>query len=118
MCDGPNQRFASLMCWVREYIQKTPMAVRAVIALVERGFAAFAKIPYQDSWSQKELIQLLDELEVANRRTDLTSANYVPANVPDRRAAEWRPAHTIKVSQTFENLLDTPQPATPVGLNR
>jgi hypothetical protein len=81
----------SLMCWVPEYIQKTPMVVRAVIALVERGFAAFAKIPYQDSWAQEELLQLLDELEVAERRIDLTGTNYVPANMLGRRAAEWRP---------------------------
>jgi hypothetical protein len=75
------------MCRVLEYMQKTPMVVRAVIARVERGFAAFAKIPYQDSL-QKELMQLLDELDVANRRTDLKPHVRRPTRPP------FMPAHT------------------------
>jgi hypothetical protein len=36
--------------------------IRTIIAHVERGFADFAKVPYQDR-KQQELLQLLDEFE-------------------------------------------------------
>jgi len=38
--------------------------IRTVTALAERGFAAFAKIPYQDAATQQALAQLMDDVTV------------------------------------------------------
>ena len=46
-------------------LQEAPTAIRNIIARVERGFAAFAQIPHEDSLARRELLQLLDELEAA-----------------------------------------------------
>jgi hypothetical protein len=41
--------------------QEAQTTIRNIIARVERGFANFAQIPYEDSLVQRELLQLLDE---------------------------------------------------------
>jgi hypothetical protein len=41
--------------------QEVPTALRNIIARLERGFADFAQIPYEDSLAQRELLLLLDE---------------------------------------------------------
>ena len=49
--------------------QKAPTTIRTIIARVERGFADFAQIPYQDSLTQREFLRFLDDFE-AEFRTD------------------------------------------------
>ena len=41
--------------------QEAPTTIRNIISRVERGFADFAQIPYEDSFAQRELLLLLDE---------------------------------------------------------
>jgi hypothetical protein len=43
--------------------QKAPAAVRTIIARVDRGFAEFAQVPYQDAHTRRELLALLYEFE-------------------------------------------------------
>jgi hypothetical protein len=43
--------------------QKAAATIWTIIAHVERGFADFAEIPYQDASTYRELSQLMDELE-------------------------------------------------------
>jgi hypothetical protein len=50
-------------------LQKVPMTIRTIIARVERRFADFAQIPYQDAYTQQELSRFLDEFE-AERHID------------------------------------------------
>jgi hypothetical protein len=54
--------------------QKAPTTILAIIARVERGFADFAQIPYQDALTHRELSQLLDDLE-AEHHTDQSAGN-------------------------------------------
>jgi hypothetical protein len=49
--------------------QKAAATIWTIIAHVERGFADFAEIPYQDACTYGELSQLMDELE-AEHDTD------------------------------------------------
>jgi hypothetical protein len=42
-------------------LRKARTSVRTVVTCVERGFAAFAKIPYQDALTHRNLSELLDE---------------------------------------------------------
>jgi hypothetical protein len=49
--------------------QKAAATIWTIIAHVERGFADFAEIPYQDACTYGELSQLMDELE-AEHHTD------------------------------------------------
>jgi hypothetical protein len=44
-----------------ESFQKASATIRATGARLERGFAAFADIPYQDARTQQELSRLFDE---------------------------------------------------------
>src|SRR6266849_8250173 len=44
--------------------QEAPIIIRNIIVRVERGFADFAQIPYEDSLAQRELLLLLDEFAV------------------------------------------------------
>lgn len=53
---------------------KARTIILAVIALLERKFAAFANIPYQDALTKQALVELLDEFEVATRTNDRTSS--------------------------------------------
>jgi hypothetical protein len=46
---------------VLESFQKASATIRAIGARLERGFADFADIPYQDARTQQELSQLFDE---------------------------------------------------------
>ena len=50
-------------------LRKVPVIIRSVTARVERGFADFAQIPYQDSLTQREFLRFLDDFE-AEFRTD------------------------------------------------
>jgi hypothetical protein len=43
--------------------QNAPTTVRTIIGRVERGFSAFAEIPYQDARTRQELSLLLNEFE-------------------------------------------------------
>jgi hypothetical protein len=43
-------------------LRKVPVIIRSVTARVERGFADFAQIPYEDV-SHRELCEFLDEFE-------------------------------------------------------
>jgi hypothetical protein len=43
--------------------RRAPAAIRIILTRVERGFAGFAQIPYEDSLTQRELLQFLDEFE-------------------------------------------------------
>jgi hypothetical protein len=43
--------------------QKAPAAIRTIIARVDRGFAEFAQVPYQDAHTKQELLALLSEFE-------------------------------------------------------
>jgi hypothetical protein len=54
---------------VLAFLQKAATTIWTIIAHVERGFADFAEIPYQDAFTHRELSQLLDELE-AEHHTD------------------------------------------------
>jgi len=42
-------------------VRRAPTTIRAIVVRLERGFAAFAAIPYQDARAQQELSRLLDE---------------------------------------------------------
>jgi hypothetical protein len=44
-------------------LPKLSTVIRTIVARVERGFAAFAEIPYQDALARQELSQLLNEFE-------------------------------------------------------
>jgi len=46
----------------RALLRKVPFIIRSVTARVERGFADFAQIPYEDV-SHRELCEFLDEFE-------------------------------------------------------
>jgi hypothetical protein len=46
---------------VLESFQKASATIRATGARLERGFADFADIPYQDARTQQELSRLFDE---------------------------------------------------------
>jgi hypothetical protein len=46
---------------VLEFFQKASATIRATGARLERGFAEFADIPYQDARTQQELSCLFDE---------------------------------------------------------
>jgi hypothetical protein len=48
--------------------EKAPTTIRTIIARVERGFADFARIPYQDSLTQREFSRFLDDFESEFRR--------------------------------------------------
>ena len=43
------------------HFREAPTIIRNIIVRVERGFADFAQIPYEDSLAQRELLLLLDE---------------------------------------------------------
>jgi hypothetical protein len=51
------------------FLQKAATTIWTIIAHIERGFADFAEIPYQDACTYRELSQLMDELE-AEHHTD------------------------------------------------
>jgi hypothetical protein len=44
-----------------------PAMIARVMAIVERAFAAFAKIPYQDANMQQEIAQMVDKTELVVR---------------------------------------------------
>jgi hypothetical protein len=79
---GEHARRATIMGHIRLYVtdlrlrllrsaryivlapfRKAPAAIRIILTRVERGFADFAQIPYEDSLTQRELLQFLDEFE-------------------------------------------------------
>jgi hypothetical protein len=44
-----------------------PTIVRTVVEQMERGFASFADVPYQDAQTKRELVQMLGDLEETPR---------------------------------------------------
>jgi hypothetical protein len=47
-------------------LQKLVTTARTVAARVERRFAAFAHIPYEDAHAQRELVHLMDDLDIGH----------------------------------------------------
>jgi hypothetical protein len=56
--------------------REAPTTIRNIISRVERGFAEFAQIPYEDSLAQRELLLLLDEFAAECDPDHPTSADY------------------------------------------
>ena len=54
---------------MRAFVHKMPAAFQIVFAQVERSFADFAKVPYEDAHLRQEMSRILEELEVEERRT-------------------------------------------------
>jgi hypothetical protein len=54
-------------------IQDVPALIARVVAIVERAFAAFAKIPYQDANMRQEIAQMLDKTELVMRTGGVTN---------------------------------------------
>jgi hypothetical protein len=54
--------------WLVACGRKAPAAVRRLFARLEQAFANFARVPYHDARTLRELEQMLDDLE------DLTGA--------------------------------------------
>jgi hypothetical protein len=48
--------------------QKLPTTARTVAARVGRRFAAFAHVPYEDAHARRELVQLMDDLDIGHDR--------------------------------------------------
>jgi hypothetical protein len=44
-------------------VRKAPAAMRFLVFRLEQAFAGFAKVPYHDASTRRELEQLLDDLE-------------------------------------------------------
>jgi hypothetical protein len=44
-------------------VRKAPAAMSLVVSRLEQAFAGFAKVPYHDASTRRELEQLLDDLE-------------------------------------------------------
>jgi hypothetical protein len=56
--------------------QEAPTIIRNIIVRVERGFADFAQIPYEDPLAQRELLLLLDEFAAECGPTVLLTLEY------------------------------------------
>jgi len=65
--------------------QEAPIIIRNIIVRVERGFADFAQIPYEDSLAQRELLLLLDEFAVECDPDHPTSGDHAThASIPQK----------------------------------
>ncbi len=82
--------------------QKAPTIIRNIIVRVERGFADFAQIPYEDPIAQRALLLLLDEFAAEcdpDHSTGAESATHAPipqkeglntSGEPERRRSDNR----------------------------
>lgn len=63
------------------FVHKMPAAFQFVVARVERSFADFAKVPYEDTPMREDMSRILEELEVEQRRT---------TGMKVRRTIDWQ----------------------------
>jgi hypothetical protein len=52
------------------FVHKMAAAFQFVIARVERSFADFANVPYENTLMKQEMSRILEELEVEERRSE------------------------------------------------
>jgi uncharacterized iron-regulated protein len=71
------------------FFQKLPNTARTVAARVGRRFAAFAHVPYEDARARRELVHLMDDLDIGHDSQSLATGNKAQqfrwwrfANVP------------------------------------
>jgi hypothetical protein len=83
--------------------QEVPTALRNIIARLERGFADFAQIPYEDSLAQRELLLLLDEFAAECDPDHPASTDYAP-QYASRPTDKRGPPNAVRV-QTLDHVV-------------
>src|ERR1700730_18014992 len=84
-------------------LQEVPTALRNIIARLERGFADFAQIPYEDSLAQRELLLLLDEF-AAECSPTIRRARIMHHSTRAGQQTDVGPPNAVRV-QTLDHLI-------------
>jgi hypothetical protein len=88
---------------VLAFFRKLPLTGRTVAARVGRRFAAFAHVPYEEPHARRELVHLMDDLDIGHDSQSLAIGNkaqqfrwrrfaYVPRAIkdgPNQKVPKW-----------------------------